>query len=46
MKRTPRAVGRRKNSTLRCWDTYWQKKWEEEKKTMVELRKYEIIKLG
>lgn len=44
MKRTMRAVGRRKNSTLRCWDTYWQKKWEEEKKSLTKRNEYDIIK--
>ena len=39
----------RANSPLRSWDTYWQKKWEEEKKidrekVLTTDRKYDIIK--
>ena len=39
----------RENSALRNWDTYWQKKWEEEKKidrekVLTTDRKYGIIK--
>lgn len=48
---TMRASRRtRETSTLRCWDNYWKKKWEEErelerKKFLTTSKNYGIIKM-